>query len=116
MLTERVDAPVDEIEAEQEFGRQSRTHERLDGQCTVEKCRLRRARRNRAGVLDAMEADHCSRSHLRETAEIRTNDRCDLGIPAGRLPVGHLHDRLALAGHLDCAHGDSVGNDSRAQD
>ena len=44
-----------------------------------------------------------SGTELREQRDVGADDRGDLGVSAGRLPVRHHHDRLAVAGDLDAA-------------
>ncbi len=48
---------------------------------------------------------------LSKPAEIGGDHGRDLGIAAAGAAVGHQHDRLAVAGHLDAAVHGAVGND-----
>src|SRR5450830_1218537 len=107
----RVDDAIDQIEAKQEFrGQVGASQGRQDDRCG-ERQRLGTPCRHRLFDRHAAKAELGAWAQLCEPSHIRLDHVGDLWIPAGRLPIGHQHEWLAVARHLDGAERDAIRHD-----
>ena len=76
----------------------------------IDRARARRAA-TASSQLTLCEFQQIPRPHLRQRGKVGADHIGDFGIAAGWLPVGHQHQRRAVAGRLDRAEGHAVRDD-----